>query len=75
MDSLQRLLYCSPDERDEFNRIFGLQLQDFFKKGKGFDVVSFDAAMKVPNGASLQDFVQDKYGENAVALIKQLAGG
>ena len=38
----------------------------------GFDVVRFDAWLKLPEGVSTRDYVREHYGEEAVSLILAL---
>jgi len=59
----------------EFSRIFGRGLGPYVDPLFGFDIVSFDSDIGVPDGISCKDFILEKYGARAVELVIQLIGG
>ena len=56
----------------EFKKIFGVQFAGFWNSFFGFDVVKFDAWLEVPDGVSTSDFITQKYGAEACALVRSL---
>lgn len=59
----------------KFQKMFGTNLRSFCHPVTGFDVVKFDEQFVKPNeNESSAAAVERKWGEDAVALIKQLMG-
>ena len=62
----------------EFENIFKIELSTFLSerllsvKLKNFDIVAFDKWLQVPDGTSTKDFITEKYGNRAAALVKSL---
>ena len=56
----------------DFKRIFNVNVSKFFNVIYGFDVVAFDEFLKVPVGVSTSDFIKEKYGKDAVKMIKAM---
>jgi len=61
------------ENKDEFKRIFGINLLDYFCPITGFDIVRFDDNfIKSPDGKSMRQVIQEKYGNEGVELIERL---
>ena len=58
--------------RNEFTKIFGLNLNEFFSNLCGFDLLGFNETIDVPDEMSIKEFVLSKYGRDGVNLIKKL---
>jgi hypothetical protein len=56
----------------EFQKYFHLSLHKFIHPLYGFDIVTFDAAIKTPDGKSTSEFIIDKYGKEAHELVEKL---
>jgi hypothetical protein len=57
-----------------FLQLFGLRLTQFWHPLTGFDIVAFDDVIKPDFNQSLHDYVQTRYGPEAVQLIADLIG-
>lgn len=56
-----------------FRQTFGVQLMNYFSFITGFDIIKFDEKfLKTPDGISMGEYIREKYGEEAVDLIKNL---
>jgi len=55
-----------------FKAVFKKDLHRYMHPLWGFDIVSFDADLEVPDGISTKDFIKSKYGLTAVHLIEDL---
>tara|TARA_Y100000310_G_scaffold292109_1_gene320594 strand:+ start:251 stop:478 length:228 start_codon:yes stop_codon:yes gene_type:complete len=55
---------------DEFKLIFNVDIRKFLNPILGFDLVSFEKYLQVPDSPSIQDFIRENYGESAVQLVK-----
>ena len=60
------------DNAVEFQLSFGVPLHRFMHPLLGFDIVSFDEFLKTPDGVSTHDYLKQKFGEDALALIERL---
>lgn len=58
--------------RDKFQRTFGVPLHRFMHPLFGFDVIAFDDFLKTPDGQSTHDYLLEKFGQEADALIESL---
>lgn len=59
----------------KFQRVFGVKLRPFWDPLTGFDVVKFDDEfIKAGDDVSTADAVKEKYGTEALDLIKSLLG-
>ena len=62
----------------EFKATFSYPLKKFMDittlRGMvlGFDIVAFDECLRVPEGTSTSDFINKKYGPQAVKLVEGL---
>ncbi len=61
-------------EAHEFQRVFRRKLRPLWSSITGLDVIKFDEVLGVPDDRSTQDFVQEHYGDEGVALVKRLIG-
>lgn len=59
------------ENKNQFHAVFGTNLSEFFDF-TGFDIVKFDAFLETPKGMSMRDFIKDRHGNDAVALIEKL---
>ena len=65
----------------KFKTIFGWSIMNYFNPIYGFDITKFDDDLKERYGdyedekTSLKDFIEDKFGDNAVGVIKKLIYG
>ena len=57
---------------EKFKRLFNRKLHDFMDIRTGFDIVKFDETIGTPDDVSMQAFVLENYGQDAVDLIKKL---
>lgn len=56
--------------RVQFYNTFGVPLSNYFDLITGLDIVRLDMqVIKPPDGTSTEDFVREKYGEEAVAML------
>lgn len=59
--------------RDEFERVFGVQLYTFFDLILGFDIILFDTRfLHTPDGKSTENVLRERYSERAVELVREL---
>ena len=58
--------------RKLFNDTFNARLDDFMDLFMGFDIVKFDEFIGTPDGQSLSDFLNEKFGAEAQALVRSL---
>ncbi len=58
--------------RKQFHKVFGLQLYSYLNIITGFDIIKFDKHLCVPGGISTREYINQKYGEDAVRLIEML---
>ena len=59
----------------DFKRIFGKDLKDYFDNLIGFNITYFDLEfIKTPAGKSMKDVVDEKYGNEGVEVIQKLLG-
>jgi hypothetical protein len=58
--------------RTKFSNIFGINLGQFFTLILGFDIVTFDKFLQVPDGISTKQYITDKYGGEAVKVVEGL---
>ena len=56
----------------KFLATFGVNLSRFFDIVTGFDVVTFDEWLEVPDGVSTNDHLVAKWGQDATDLIWSL---
>ena len=56
----------------EFKRIFGFSISRCVDPLYGFDIVSFDRTLAVPDGISCKAYIKAKYGKDAAKLIEDL---
>ena len=57
----------------KFSSIFGVSLKRYWDNMFGFDVVKFDDEfIKAPDGISTAQAIEEKYGKDAVELIRIL---
>lgn len=70
----QRMLFRQ--EQAAFQQVFHVPLKRYwdFDNVIGFDIVSFDDFLEVPDGMSMAKHLQEQYGPDAVALVKRLVG-
>lgn len=60
---------------DQFKRTFGRSIGPYMDKFTGFDVLKFDdEVIQPPDGKSTEEVVRERYGEDAVTLIRNLIG-
>ena len=65
----------------KFKTIFGWPVMNYFNPLYGFDITKFDDDLKERYGdyedgtTSLNDFINNKFGADAVAIIKKLICG
>jgi hypothetical protein len=76
-DDMTKLVHAIRDLEElyhaKFLKLFKVPLRKFLHfKNYGFDVVAFDDYLKVPDGTSLNQFVQQKHGKRALAMIENL---
>ena len=72
-DFITNNLNIRNQEHLNFSRIFGVTLNSFFDNLFGFDIVKFDEDfIKTPDDQSMEEYIQEKYGEKGVAVIKRL---
>ena len=58
-----------------FEETFGCSLKLFFNSATGFDVVGFDEKVVKPDdGVSCAQAIEERWGKEAVALIRTLIG-
>ena len=77
------LMFKYPDGKTarKFKTIFGRQVMDYFSPLDGFDIIKFDDDLKERYGdyedgkTSLNDFIEGKFGADAVGVIKKLICG
>ena len=56
-----------------FRKFFNQPLSKFtLKNGLGFDIVLFDSWLKVPDGVSTNDFIEDHFSSEHVSFIREL---
>ena len=60
------------DQQKEFYNIFKKPLTFFYDDITGFDLIKLDDWLKVPDGQSMEKFISEKYGKEAVSLIRRL---
>lgn len=64
------LSMCGP-----FLQCFGTKINPFWIDNMiGFDIVAFDAWLKVCDGKSTKEFIFDQYGQKGVDIIETLLG-
>lgn len=56
----------------QFRITFDLQLRQFMHPLFGFNVIKFDEKIGTPDNMSCHDFIEQKYGEEAVKLVLNL---
>ncbi len=76
-ETLENLAYRQATARtrqwDNFLRVFGISLKHFWIDNiLGFNVIAFDDWLKTPDGISTRDFIRQKYGDEAVAIVEDL---
>ncbi len=49
-----------------------LRFSHYWNAITGFDVVKLDDNLKVPNGTSTAEFIEEKYGKKAVELVRAI---
>ena len=65
----------------KFKTIFGWPIMNYFNPFYGFDIAKFDDDLKERYGdyedgtTSMKDFVNDKFGANAVGVVEKLICG
>ncbi len=62
------------DHKLQFMEVFERNLFQYMNPLTGFDITKLDDDLKVPVGTSMKDFINEKYGQEAVALIEDLIG-
>ena len=55
-----------------FHRTFGVPIQRFMHPLFGFDVVAFDAWLRVPDGVSTRNTIIERYGQEACDMVFSL---
>lgn len=65
------------NKKNEFSLYFNLNLNQFLAGNiitllTGFDIISFDKAIKTPDGISTKNWIKQQYGEKAQDLISWL---
>ena len=58
--------------RAEFERTFNRDLFRYACRLTGFQICTFDEDLGVPDGTSTKDFILQKFGKDAVALVENL---
>lgn len=58
--------------RSKFQNTFGIPLTRFMHPLFGFDVVSFDSWLNVPDGVSTADHILATKGQEALTLVEVL---
>ena len=58
--------------QDEFQKLFKLDLQNFWNPFFGFDVLVFDKYLNTPDDVSISEHVISVYGEEAHELILRM---
>ena len=56
----------------QFQRVFGVPLNNYIDPITGFDIVKFDEFLKTPDNVSTADFLEGKFGVEAKNLIESL---
>ena len=62
----------TPEQQKAFHDIFKKPLNFFYDDITGFDLIKLDDWLKVPDGQSMENFILEKYGKEAVSLIRRL---
>jgi len=57
------------DDEQYFKSIFNVDLNYFMHPVTGFDIFKFDKFIRTPDGKSCNDWLKEKYGEQAKAFI------
>lgn len=55
-----------------FRRTFGVSMRPYMDFLLGFDIVKFDDWLGTPDGTSAADWLKQKYGDEACALVEAL---
>lgn len=58
--------------RAMFSDHFNASLESYMDLMFGFDIVKFDEFLGTPDGISTKDFIEKKYGKEAMELIESL---
>lgn len=57
----------------KFKEVFGVNLMHYFAFSTGLDIGDFDErVIKSPDGMSLEETIQERYGDEAVAMVREL---
>lgn len=61
-------------EYANFRKHFGVTADKFYHPITGFDIIDFERFLKVPDvdGVSIASFITDKYGNEALDIVKKL---
>jgi len=57
--------------RDEFRKVFGVELRGYWDNVTGFDIVKFDADF-IPPKECAKEHIQKRFGQAGVNLILKL---
>ena len=63
----------SKSQNDKFKQIFNTGVLNYWHI-TGFDLIKFDDDFTKTSGFSIEETIRDKYGEEAVTLVKELIG-
>ena len=58
--------------KQEFLKTFKIPLKEFYHRLLGFEIIEFDAWLKVPEGVSTADHIEKNYGIDAVKMVEHL---
>lgn len=56
----------------DFDKIFRMNLVDYWDPATGFKLIEFDKAIGTPSGVRTSTYIKKHYGDNAVSLIESL---
>ena len=58
------------ENRKRFQNTFKISMTRFMHPLTGFDIFRFDDWLGTPKGVSIHDYLLEKYGKDAVALLE-----
>lgn len=67
-----RKVSVSKEDRQEFKKLFGIPLKDYWEKNLGFDIIKFDKEVVKSGSKCMHDAIQDRWGDAAAILVRRL---
>ena len=58
--------------KNQFLQTFKIPLKKFHHRLLGFEIIEFDAWLKVPDGTSTADHIKKNFGEDALRMVEHL---